>query len=110
MLNRGRSKETVTYLMNDRDAGIKVFSKKHGDEEGAQQYDCMIMGENLAYGLRGVEVKEVSHGTTNAIKHNPYAQIVTVNVMQKKTRCKFFLQNGIFINCNEQQNFDLRPG
>ena len=57
------------------------------------------MGENLAYGLRGVEVKEVSHGTTNAIKHNPYAQIVTVNVMQKKTRCKFFLQNGIFINC-----------
>ena len=34
------------------------------------------MGENLAYGLRGVEVKEVSHGTTNAIKHNPYAKII----------------------------------
>ena len=68
--------------MNDRDAGIKVFSKKHGDEEGAQ-YDCMMMGENLAYGLRGVEVKEVSHGTTNAIKHNPYAKTITASVMQK---------------------------
>ena len=80
--------------MNDRDAGIKVFSKKHGDEEGAQQYDCMMMGENLAYGLRGVEVKEVSHGTTNAIKHNPYAQIITVSVMQKRQDVNFFFKMG----------------
>ena len=41
----------------------------------------MTMGENLAYGLRGVEVKEVSHGTTNAIKHNPYAKIITDAVL-----------------------------
>ena len=49
------------------------------------------MGENLAYGLRGVEVKEVSHGTTNAIKHNPYAKIITVAVFQKM-RCKKLLK------------------
>ena len=36
----------------------------------------MTMGENPAYRLRGVEVKEVSHRATNAIKQNP-AQIIT---------------------------------
>ena len=36
----------------------------------------MTMGENPAYRLRGVDVKEVSHRATNAIKQNP-AQIIT---------------------------------
>ena len=52
------------------------------------------MGENLAYGLRGVEVKEVSHGTTNAIKHNPYAKTITASVMQKRQDVNFFFKMG----------------
>ena len=41
----------------------------------------MTMGENPAYRLRGVEVKEVSHRPPNPIKHNP-AEISTAPIMK----------------------------
>ena len=41
----------------------------------------MTMGENPAYRLRGVEVKEVSHRPLNPIKHNP-AEISTAPIMK----------------------------
>ena len=40
------------------------------------------MGENPAYRLRGVEVKEVSHRATNAIKHNPTQMKMGAKKMQ----------------------------